>query len=135
MAAYSKSNPGYTGYPALFYLETLQDGRGEQKLSQRMISLEKRYSYLRAYLPVRYSKNDSTKKEYQEAIAPLLTDLCREVDAMNNQYDGIFEGPGSSTLEKQFMKTMRGVRERIDEIAAISGLIDKIATDEEEMIF
>ena len=135
MAAYTKSNPGYTGYPALFFLETLRDGRGDQDLSQRMISLEKRYSYLRAYLPVRYSKNESTTKEYQENIAPKLAAICLEINAMNEQYDGMFEGLSRSPQEKQFLKTMRGVQERIDEVAATSGLIDKISADEEEVIF
>ncbi len=133
--AYSKSNPGYTGYPALFFLETLHDGKGDQQLTQRMISLQKRYSYLRAYLPVHYSRNDTTQKEYLEKIAPFMEILSREIDAMDEQYDSIFEGPGCSVLEKKFLRTMRGVRERIDEIAAISGIIDKISADEEEVIF
>ncbi len=131
----SRNNPGYTGYPALFFLETLHDGRSDEQLSQRMISLEKRYSYLRAYLPVFYERNDKLKQEYQDKISPLLVELGNEVNAMGDQYDAIFEGGSCSNLEKDFLKVMRGVRERIDEIAAKSGLIDKISADEEEMIF
>ena len=133
--ARTQNNPGYTGYPALFFLGTLHDGRGDQKLSQRMISLEKRYSYLRAYLPVYYERNEKLRLEYSEKISPLLSDLMREVDAMGDQYNSVYEGESGSGLKKDFLKVMRGVRERIDQLAALTGIVDKIATDDEEMMF
>lgn len=122
------------GFPALFFLETMHDTRGDKPHMERMWSLEARYSELLAWLPQKYAKNDATKREYDTDIKPALQELKEEVDKMFDAYDGIFEGSTCNAQEKTFLKVMRGVRERIDRIAGMAGMIDNLGADDEEMM-
>lgn len=122
------------GFPALYFLESVHENRGEKHLIERMWGLHGKYSWLLSYLPSRYENTEKLRKEYLEIIQPRLEDLKQEVDAMFESYNGIFEGMACSDEEKNFLRIMRGVRERADTLAAITRMIDKGSLDEEEFI-
>ena len=138
----SASNPGYTGYPARIYYEMTAYGRGTQELKEKMVILEKWYSHLRSYLPILYTGRET---EFQEKKYPhpsgcepgpaslqdLINDVSAEINAMEENYDGTFEGITCSAQEKKFLCIMRGVFERLDAITAITQIIDKVSLSEE----
>lgn len=125
-------NPGYTGFPALFFLETLHQDRGEKKLIDRMWSLHARYSYLNAWM---YDAEDTLRKEIAPAVGEKMSKLRPEIDAMFERYDAVYEGESCSVPEKEFLKTLRVIRERIDTIASASGIIDRMTANPEEFVF
>lgn len=128
MATRSSYNPGYSGYPALFFLETLHQDRGDKKLMDRMWSLHARYSYLRGWL---WDAEGNLKKGVSEKIPGMMADLKTEIDNMFDQYQDVYEGETCTPQEKQFMLVLRAVRERVDLIGATSGIVDKQTPDEE----
>jgi len=123
MASYNNSaSLGLKGYPAHISFEMSNYGRGTQTHLEKMVILEKWYSHLRAYLPVLYEKKTL---EYTKDIAPKILDSSEQIELMNDTYDPVFESLAScSTKEKEFIKIMRGVYERLDEITAIAKTID-----------
>jgi hypothetical protein len=125
-------NLGYTGYPALFFLESLHQDRGEKKLIERMWSQHARYSYLNAWL---YDENDLLRKGVPVGVGEKMNQLRPEVDAMFDAYDSVYEGESCTIQEKEFMKVLRGIRERIDTIGSISGIVDTFAVSEGEYVF
>ena len=138
----STSNPGYTGYPARIYYEMTAYGRGTQELKEKMVILEKWYSHLRAYLPVLYTGRETEyqEKKYthpsgagtgQASLGDLLVDISGEIETMEEKYHGAFEGQSCTDQEKEFLRIMRGVFERLDAITAIAQIIDKVSISEE----
>lgn len=131
----STANLGLTGIPLQIFLEFLKYGSGEQSHLEKMVTLEKVYSWLRAYLPVLYEgKEDEYEKK---GYAEMMKDASTEIAAMNTAYDPIFEGIQTCNVnEKKFCLIMRGVHERLAFITAKARIIDKIqAQPGEEMIF
>lgn len=135
MAAYGQRTmmaAGFTGYPARIFFEMTNYGRGTQSHLEKMVILEKWYSHLRAYLPVHY---ENKKDEYNKEIAPKLAEAAIQIQAMNNQYDPAFEGIATcNQFEKDFCHVMRGVFEILDEITAISKVIDNQRMETMEQI-
>jgi len=117
-------------------------GRGTQELKEKMVILQKWYSHLRSYLLILYNGRE---EEFQEKKYPhpagsesgpaslqdLINDVSAEINAMEDNYDGTFEGITCSTQEKKFLCIMRGVFERLDAITAITQIIDKASHSEE----
>jgi hypothetical protein len=89
-----------------------------------MVILEKWYSHLRAYLPVYYKKKKKTEILDTEII-PLLNKAYEQIEIMNETYNSSFEGLRScGEEEKSFNKIMRGIFERLDQITAMSEVIE-----------
>ena len=131
MGSRSAYGMGYTGYPARIFFEMTNYGRGTQTHLEKMVILEKWYSHLRAYIPVRYEDKKKTE-EFKEKVLPLLIDAYTEIEAMNKEYDPAFEGIATcSDNEKSFNKVMRGVFERLDQITAMSKVIEGQRLDDE----
>ena len=136
MAAASRSHANnLQGFPALFFLEALHDNRGEKKHVERMWSLETRYAYLHAYLPAKFDKDDEARADYKEKILPRLNDIKGEIDEMFKAYNGLYEDASCSQEEKKFLTIMRGVMERIYDLAAETGLIDNMIAESPDMVF
>jgi hypothetical protein len=131
MVRVSLAQTGYVGYPYRIFLEMTNYGRGTQTHLEKMVILEKWYSHLRACLPIVY-EDKKKLPEYETDIAPLLMKVYDQIEAMNQQYDPTFESLESCNPdEKIFVKTMRGVFERLDVITAKTKLIDKQKGDED----
>lgn len=122
-----------TGYPLIFALDRAHQDRGEKKLVERMWIAHSKYSTLNALL---FDWEDKIRKEYAgKGIESRMEELKIEIDALFEKYDGVFEDTSVSTEEKVFMKVLRGVNERIDTIAAIAGIIDKLQIQSEDVVF
>jgi hypothetical protein len=103
--------------------------------------LESWYSDLRAILPVIWEKKS---EEYTSVIrwgGKTVQDLMVDADARllyaMNMYRPTFEGEDScDPLEKEFMIYLRGILYLLDEITAISKIIDKVSSyeDGEELV-
>lgn len=129
MARVALGQTGYVGYPYRIFLEMTNYGRGTQTHLEKMVILEKWYSHLRACLPTIYEKKID---EFNTEIAPMLEEVNKEIEAMNQAYDANFEGLDTCNPdEKKFNKIMRGVFERLDFITARTKLIDKQKGDGE----
>jgi hypothetical protein len=130
----SLSGMGYTGYPATIFLERMNFGYGNRSHMENKIGLEKWYSALYCYLPVKYEKEQA---EYEKlGINALLVDVEQEINAMHELYDASYEDRETcNPEEKNFILAMRGVFERLDKITAITHIIDGIKPETEEMIF
>jgi len=122
---------GYTGYPAAIFIERMNYGYGNRSHAENKITLEKWYSALVSYLPVKYEKDE---KGYLELnINGLLLDVEKEVNAMHELYDPKFEDPESQPPgEKEFLICMRGVFERLDRITAITKVIEGVSLVQQE---
>jgi hypothetical protein len=113
MARISLAQTGYVGIPYLLFLENVDYGRGTQTHLEKMIKLEKMYAYLRGELPVMYEEKKKLD-EYDTTIKPLLFELNGQIEIMNQCYEATFEGiDHCNPAEKDFIKIMRGVYERI----------------------
>lgn len=133
MARVSLAQAGYVGYPYRIFIEMTNYGRGTQTHLEKMVILEKWYSHLRACLPVIY-EDKKRLEEFNEKIAPLLTDVNTQIAIMNQAYDSNFEGMETCNPdEKKFVMIMRGVFERLDLITAKTKIIDKQKGDEDEV--
>jgi hypothetical protein len=121
---------GYTGYPAAIFLERMNYGYGNRSHMENKISLEKWYSALYCFLPVKYEKEP---REYERLeLNRLLTDAEKEINAMHDLYDASYEDQETcNPEEKNFILAMRGVFERLDKITAITHIIDGVEPETE----
>ena len=125
---------GYTGYPATIFLERMNYGYGNRSHMENKISLEKWYSALNCFLPVKYEDDESG---YQQlGIKDLLVGVGEAINEMHNLYDASYESQETcNPEEKNFILAMRGVFERLDKITAITHIIDGIKPTTEDVIF
>ena len=135
MAASKSHANNLQGFPALFFLEALHDNRGEKTHVERMWSLVTRYGYLHAYLPVKFDKNEKDQDYYNEEILPALEDIKTEIDLMFDAYNALYEGASCTQEEKKFLTIMRGVMERVYDLAAKTNMIDNMIADSPDVIF
>jgi hypothetical protein len=134
MARVSLAQAGYVGYPYRIFLEMTNYGRGTQTHLEKMVILEKWYSHLRACLPVIYTDKKKVD-EFNSDISPLLDDVFNQIEIMNKAYESGFEGiDHCNPAEKDFIKIMRGVFERLDYITAKTKLIDKQKPEDEDVM-
>lgn len=135
MAVGRFSGMGYTGFPALLFIEMNQYGAKEETYEEMRRRQHKIYSYLRAYLPEIYDK-ESKRPEYNEDIAPLLDEAALKIEESRILYKPQFEGVHTWTDEEMdFQIALDGVFEHLCMIAAKTKVIDKQKMgDEMEMV-
>jgi hypothetical protein len=135
MAGLSRSSIGrlaVSGYPGHIFVCKLRYGYGHQEHIEKLEILHNWYSDLVAYLPEMF---ETKKEEYNKTFAPLITDVAIEIDAAYLMYDSIFEGQSCDPKEKDFIKVLRGIKERLDTITAKSKIIEGMKADNaEEML-
>ena len=100
-----------------------------------MWSLETRYSYLHAHLPVKYDTNDKDREYYKIEVSPDLENIKMEIDLMFQAYNGLYEGASCSQEEKKFLTIMRGVLERINDLAAKTKMLKNVFAESPDVIF
>jgi len=128
----SLSGMGYVGFPALIFYEMMVYGT-EETYEKNRTHLHKLYSYLRSYLPEVYNK-DNKREFYNESIDPLLKDAAEQIDATRRLYRSTFEGVHTwSEDEGIFQTVMQGSFERLGDIVAMTGVIDKMKMEDMEM--
>jgi hypothetical protein len=94
------------------------------------------YSHLRAYLPEKFAKK---QEDYDKVVCGeedgkkinLLNKAHSEILTLFEKYNPLFEGKSCGDEEKEFIKSLWAVYERLDEITAKSKIIDDMKTDEE----
>jgi hypothetical protein len=130
---------GLAGYPGYIFLQKIRYGYGHQRYDEKRTILHNWYSALRSYLWVIYKMDDTsnmyTKKkvEYTTIIKPLLSDVAKEISIARKLYKSTFEDPTKyDPLESQFEEVLEGIEERLDDITAITHIIDKGRADDYE---
>lgn len=139
MVGLSRSNIGrmaISGYPGHIFICKLRYGYGNQQHIEKLEILHNWFSDLRAYLPMLLrTKEGTTDPEYETKYAKWLNEVKDEIDAAYEMYDGSFEGQSCGSYEKNLIKAMRGIKERLDVITAESKIIEGIKPDEgQEML-
>jgi len=130
-ASRAAAGMGYIGYPAQIFYEKINFNRGPQLHIERLFILDKWYSNLRAYLPILYVANKDAEG-YQTEILPRLGHVDRELHDAWDSYKSSFEGEHSfDPQELAFVKQLRTILIDLDEITAISKVIDKMAFTED----
>lgn len=126
---------GYIGFPAQIFYEKINFNRGPQLHIERLFILDKWYSNLRAYLPIYFTANKN-EEEYQKEILPRLLHVDDEMLCAWDSYRSTFEGEHSfDPQELHFVKQLRTILLDLDEITAISKVIDKMAFTEDVVKF
>lgn len=124
------------GYPGQIFVCILRYGYGNQQHIEKMEILHSWYSHLRAYLPEKFSKKT---EEYKNIVCGdedgkkvnLLDKAHEEMITLFGKYNPLFEGKSCGDEEKEFIKSLWAVYERLDEITAKSKIIDDMKADEE----
>lgn len=131
MAVSRISGLGYTGFPALVFIEMNQYGSKEETYEEMRRRQHKLYSYLRAYLPEIYDK-DSKCQDYNDNIAPLLDEAAVKIEECRDLYKPQFEGVHTWTPEEMnFQVALDGSFEHLCMIAAKTKIIDKMKMGED----
>lgn len=126
---------GLVGIPAQILIESVRYGFGSQTYEEKRVVQHKIYSHLRAYLPVLYDK-ENKREDYNQKIAPLLTIVADNIKIAREQYKPTFETiKACDPEEKEFQQTLDTIFEQLDEIIAISKVIDKEKPENMEMLF
>ena len=121
---------GYTGYPAhIFYMKIYFNQA--QKHIDRLWILDEWFSDLRSYLPIFMESNT---EKYEKDIKPLMGKADEELIQAWKFYQGHFEGQSFEGPELIFVRQLRTILLDLDEITAISKVIDKQKMDDQEMI-
>jgi len=126
------------GYPGQIFVCILRYGYGNQQHIEKMEILHSWYSHLRAYLPEKFAKkSDDYNKvvcgEEEGKKINLLDKAHDEMLTLFMKYNPLFEGKSCGEEEKEFIKSLWAVYERLDEITAKSKIIDDLKTEDEEM--
>lgn len=129
---------GLAGYPGYIFLQKIRYGYGKQRYDEKRTILHNWYSALRAYLPVLYRADDKSdhyknkKEEYVLTLLPMLNDVGEEIKAARLAYKSTFENLDFyDPAESAFEELLEGIQERLDDITAITGIIDKARVDNE----
>lgn len=130
---------GLVGYPGYIFLQKIRYGYGHQRYDEKRTILHNWYSALRSYLPVIYRADDKSdlyknkKEEYNTLLQPMLEDVAKEIKAAREKYRSTFENPEMYDPEEQVFETiLEGIQERLDDITAITHIIDKTRSDDDE---
>ena len=129
---------GLMGYPGYIFLQKIRYGYGHQRYDEKRTILHNWYSALRSYLPVLYKADDKSdlykkKKEEYAALKEMLEDVAKEIAIARKQYKSTFENPDMyDPDESSFEEILEGILERLDDITAITHIIDKAKSDDEE---
>lgn len=118
-------------------LMKIRYGYGEQSHLEKREILHSWYSDLRAYLPILCAKKPSDYYDlkhwngltYQE----MLKDAQGRLAKARLLYNPIFEGlKACSDQEKDYMVVLDGLKEVLDEITAISKIIDRVQASDDD---
>lgn len=130
---------GLAGYPGYIFLQKIRYGYGKQRYDEKRTILHNWYSALRSYLPVIYRADDKSelyknkKIEYNELLRPMLKDVAKEIAFARKMYRPSYENPDLYDPEEcTFEELLEGIQERLDDITAITHIIDKARVDDDE---
>jgi len=124
-ASRAAAGMGYIGYPAQIFYEKINFNRGPQLHIERLFILDKWYSNLMAYLPIYYEQNKDVDF-YNKTIFPKIKEVGGDIDATWDLYKASFEGDYSCDPDElAFIKNLRVILRKLDDITAISRVIDK----------
>lgn len=128
-ASRAAAGMGYVGYPAhIFYMKIYLDR--QETHFKRLWTLEQWYSDLRGYLPVFLQKTDIDVEDLQKK----LNHVDESIDAAWEDYQQRFDNPDTwDPAELEFNKKVKMILRDLDEITAISKVIDKQKLTGEEM--
>lgn len=135
MAGLSRSSIGklaVSGYPGHIFVCKLRYGYGHQEHIEKLEILHNWYSDIVAYLPEVF---ENKKEEYNKTFSPLVGEVAKEIDAAYGMYDSIFEGDSCDPKEKEFIRALRGIKERLDVITAKSKIIEGMKTEDAQDVF
>ena len=117
------------GYPAQIAFLKQRYGFGTQTHLELRRILESWYSSLRAYLP------DVMGDEYDEKVKDKMFEAALYVEALNESYDSSFEGLLTCNPdEKKYCALLFHTYTCLDEITAISHILDKTGMGNESMV-
>lgn len=131
-ASRAAAGMGYVGYPAQIFYEKINFNRGPQLHIERLFILLKWYSDLRAYLPMIYEKS---LDDYNDNLLPKLEAVNTRLWATWGLYKSTFEQETYDPDEHEFVVQVAMILIELDEITAISKVIDKQKMTEDEMVF
>ena len=108
-------------------------GQGGQSHLARITCLDKWYSHLRSHLPIRM------EKEIDDLYNPVISPLILKADELLidawQSYNADFEGLKSfGPNERKFILKLRNVFLLLDQITAISKVIDKQKMDDDTVL-
>jgi len=116
---------GYIGYPAQIFYEKINFNRGPQLHIERLFILDKWYSNLSAYLPIYYEENKKADW-YNTELFPKVEAAGKHIDATWDLYKASYEDQYTCDPDEiSFIKNLRVILRELDEITAISKVIDK----------
>lgn len=131
---------GLAGYPGYIFLQKIRYGYGPQRYDEKRTILHNWYSALRAHLPVIYRIYDDgesyrkKKEDYTKIIKPLTDAVAVCLEKARATYLPRFEIQEQyDPLEQEYERLLQDIQERLDDITAISGIIDKAKVDEGEV--
>jgi hypothetical protein len=135
MEGYRSKGSNFSGYPGHIMWMKLRYGFGNQSHEEKIEILHSWYSDLRAYLPVIYEKKmgeyTDIKRWGKFTIQELMSDVNKKLDKAEAAYNPTFERLTTKTQEeKDFSIALRGIKETLDEITAITKIIDKARLDD-----
>jgi hypothetical protein len=125
-------------YPGYISLQKIRYGFGHQRYDEKRTILHNWYSALRSHLPILYKADDKSdmykkKKEEYVYLKELLVDVSKEIAIARKQYKSTFENPDIyDPDESAFEEILEGIQERLDDITAISHVIDKFRSNIDE---
>lgn len=130
---------GLAGYPGYIFLQKIRYGYGHQRYDEKRTILHNWYSALRAYLPIIYRADDASemyknkKVEYRETILPLIIAVAAEIKTARLWYKPTFENPDIYDPEEStYEELLEGIQERLDDITAMTHIIDKGQINEDD---
>jgi len=135
MTSYGRTMKNFSGYSGYILYVKIRLVNGGQLHIDRLKMLHSWHSALRAYLPIVYEKKmgDYTEKENWGGftLQDLMGDADKRIKGAYKEYNPIFEGQSCGENEKSFLITMSGIEEVLDEITAITKIIDRQQIDED----
>ena len=125
---------GYVGYPAhVFYMKVYLDRQDTH--FKRLWTLEQWYSDLRGYLPNFLKSSNPTEEDFKR-IRELMPIIDKRIDEAWDEYQQRFDEPNTWDPEELvFNRHVKEILRDLDEITAISKVIDKQKMQDEEMVF
>lgn len=118
-------------------LMKIRYGYGEQTHLEKREILHSWYSDLRSFLPILCKPQEYTETRHwnNKTYAEMMEDARVRLYEAREQYDPIFEGLSScNPQEKDYMTTLDGLKEVLDEITAIAKIIDKASVSSESEV-
>lgn len=126
------------GYPGYIFLQKIRYGYGAQRYDEKRIILHNWYSALRAYLPMMYHVYDKDESRYKNdkefwktELVQRLKEAGEKIEEARRAYNPVFENQSCGNDEKDFQTILEGIEERLDDITAMTKIIDKARHDEE----